>query len=112
MVAGNGNDDLIGGSGRDTMIAGTGHDTLISGSASDHYIFDRGEQGSVIENFRTGIDKIDLSSIHGLSNFNDLRVTNTDFYTLQIEYGSGANLTSFEVANTAGVHLTAGDVIL
>jgi len=112
MVAGNGNDDLIGGSGRDTMIAGTGHDTMKSGSAADHFIFDRGEQGSVIENFRTGIDKIDLSSIHGLSNFSDLRFMNIDSHTLQIEYGSGANLTSFEVVNGAGVHLTAGDVIL
>jgi D-alanyl-D-alanine carboxypeptidase len=61
-----GNDVLYGGAGNDRLIGGAGRDVLHGGAGADQFIFTMaddsgaGRQRDVIQDFRAGLDKIDL----------------------------------------------------
>jgi len=61
LVAGSGNDLLIGGSGHDTFYGGTGASTMLGGSGHDIFAFVKSLNGGtdLVMNF-TSADKIDL----------------------------------------------------
>lgn len=96
MYGGSGNDTLSGGSGRDMFYGGEGADLMRaweSEQSRDTFVFRPGETGmtrderDVIEGFKSGVDKIDLSS------FNDLGyIGNADFYgngIAQVRFDNG-----------------------
>ncbi len=68
-----GNDILQGGLGNDRLQGGTGRDTLTGGDGNDIFIFNAGDTPSTasplaydtVNDFATGIDKIDLDVIGG-----------------------------------------------
>ena len=75
LLRGNDGDDvLLGGGGADRLIGGRGDDTLIGGAQADTFVF-RGAFGSdTIRGFSTrAAEKIDLSGVHGIKNWKDLK---------------------------------------
>lgn len=67
-----GNDKISGGKGKDTIHSGIGKDILTGGSGKDFFVYTRAYELSVdpkeakrdvITDFKTGVDKIDLSGI-------------------------------------------------
>ena len=68
-----GNDVLKGGAGNDTLIGGRGTDQLAGGAGYDVFTFSPGDGDDMIEDFKPGTDKIDLSGFsQGIAWF-DLR---------------------------------------
>jgi serralysin len=68
-----GNDTLIGGDGNDRLVGGAGADRLIGGGGADVFIFQSAAQSSssardTIDDFTSGMDRIDLRSIDANSN--------------------------------------------
>ncbi|ACP22266.1 possible protease (plasmid) [Sinorhizobium fredii NGR234] len=68
-----GNDVLHGRDGNDTLIGGGGADRLIGGSGADTFVFQTTVQSApaardIIEDFASGVDRIDLRSIDANSN--------------------------------------------
>ena len=74
LIGDDGNDELIGNTGNDTLIGGAGADQMRGGSEADVFVYNSvkesklvlqgGEPGyDTIEDFETGIDKLDLTKI-------------------------------------------------
>lgn len=68
-----GNDVLFGRDGNDTLIGGNGADRLIGGGGADTFVFQTTAQSApaardVIDDFASGIDRMDLRSIDANSN--------------------------------------------
>lgn len=69
-----GNDDLRGSGGRDVLNGGRGDDVLNGGAAGDTFQFTGSFGADRIRNFRdNNAEKIDLSGVGSIRNFNDLR---------------------------------------
>ncbi|MDB2490387.1 M10 family metallopeptidase C-terminal domain-containing protein [Paracoccus sp. (in: a-proteobacteria)] len=87
LWGGAGNDRLIGGAGDDWLIGGAGADRLEGGSGRDRFRFDSVSDSRIgspdfIQDFRPGIDLLDLSALRlqfvgrrGFSGDNQLRWT-------------------------------------
>ena len=69
------NEWLSGGAGNDTITGGAGEDTLTGGAGRDVFVFEAGHGNDTIQDFVSGIDKIDLSAFSGISQFSDLTIT-------------------------------------
>ena len=68
LYGGDGNDNLYGGDGNDILVGGEGADRLFGGSGADIFVFQTAGQSSptardTIEDFMSGLDRIDLRSI-------------------------------------------------
>ncbi|MBP2233681.1 serralysin [Sinorhizobium kostiense] len=68
-----GNDVLYGRGGNDTLIGGNGADRLVGGSGADTFVFQATTQSlpsarDIIDDFASGVDRIDLRSIDANSN--------------------------------------------
>ena len=79
LRGGAGNDELYGGDGDDTLDGGADNDILEGGSGVDIFVFDATDGLDLINDFRPGIDKIDLSAIAGLTDFNKLKNKISDY---------------------------------
>ena len=73
LVGGSGNDDLEGGSGNDRLNGGSGYNELEGGAGRDTFVFTEGR--TEIEDFRSGVDNIEIAKSLGVSNFNQLKAT-------------------------------------
>ncbi len=61
LFGGHGRDLLVSGSGDDHLIGGRGADHLLGGAGRDTFVFnDVGGRVDTIEDFQTGIDKLDI----------------------------------------------------
>ncbi|SIS50466.1 beta strand repeat-containing protein [Phaeovulum vinaykumarii] len=88
LEAHEGNDVLIGGDGYDTLYGGTGNDTMTGGTGwTDYFRFEDSFGNDVITDFEDGYDRIDLSSVTGISSISDLTITQSGANTL-ITYGT------------------------
>ena len=62
FIVGNGNGTKIsGGAGNDTLVGGSGFETINGGEGNDTFLFDANTEQAIINDFRHGEDKIDLS---------------------------------------------------
>lgn len=112
LDGGDGNDTLQGGSGGDYMLGGAGADVLIGGAGADLMIGGAGadifrfthmsesistpSQGSdIIDDFETGIDKIDFANMGVQS----LTITSAGEYNLvtMVQQGSGSGVTPLTI---------------
>jgi len=57
-----GNDYINGWDGNDTLKGGAGNDYLIGGWGADNFVFEAKPGNDVIEDFQSGVDKIDLDA--------------------------------------------------
>ncbi|MBG0808220.1 M10 family metallopeptidase C-terminal domain-containing protein [Methylosinus sp. H3A] len=97
IYGGGGSDILYGGDGNDTLIAGPGNSLLYGNAGSNTFKFLNASDSistptvapSIIEDFKTGIDKIDISAI---SPTNVAIIQENGFYTLQATGWTGAIL--------------------
>lgn len=60
LNAGQGNDFMYGGIGDDLLDGGAGNDYMSGNNDSDTYIFGRGDGQDTIDNFDTGLNKVDV----------------------------------------------------
>ena len=78
LIAGSGNDYIVGGSGGNTLVAGTGIDTMYGGTGANTFVFAPGDAPlnstnglDYIGDFKPGTDKLDFSAFaeagHALS---------------------------------------------
>jgi serralysin len=78
LLGGGGNDALIGGAGSDRLIGGAGVDTLTGGGAADTFVFLSGDSSAAsgqhdrIEDFTTGVDRIDLTGFDAITSTSTL----------------------------------------
>ena len=64
-------DTLDGGADGDRLDGGSGNDELMGGAGNDMFVFDTGDGTDTISDFTDGEDLIDLTSITGITEFND-----------------------------------------
>lgn len=117
LYGGAGRDVLNGGDGRDLLDGGAGNDRLIGGKGADVFVVGGGvDAGSdVVEDFRRGEDRLDLSEL-AFASFADVLAAvvgsgddDDDRRDLVIELGGGASVTLLGVLSG---QLSANDVIL
>lgn len=89
-------DLLIGLAGSDTLIGFLGDDTLSGGSDNDIFEFDDNFGQDVIADFELGSDRIDLSDVTNITDFDDLLAnhigTNSDGALVIFDGGSTITL--------------------
>ncbi|KPF67295.1 hypothetical protein IP88_12340 [alpha proteobacterium AAP81b] len=120
LFGGAGDDNLNGGGNDDYLNGGTGTNTLTGGTGLDIFDFDTASFTDTITDFRTGLDKIDVSDIAGFtfiggaafSGANQLR-----FYTDGANRALAGDIDGDGVADlvihlTGAVSVVAGDLIL
>lgn len=69
MLGGAGDDTIYGGRGADTLTGGPGSDRLIGGPGADTFVFAPGHGADTVEDFATGMDRIDLAAFDLDENF-------------------------------------------
>ena len=62
LNGGAGNDKLSGGGDNDRLNGGTGNDTLKGGDGNDFFIFERGGDNDIVEDFGLGSDRLQLDT--------------------------------------------------
>ncbi|HEY8592592.1 MAG TPA: M10 family metallopeptidase C-terminal domain-containing protein [Sphingomicrobium sp.] len=62
IFGGAGDDKLLGGDANDILIGGTGNDTLTGGAGADKFVFVGNDGNDRITDFKSGVDKIDLTA--------------------------------------------------
>ena len=75
LEGGAGNDALMGEEGDDTLDGGADDDTLYGGSGDDTFVFQAGHGTDTVLDFTNGEDTFDLSSFTGITEFDDLTIT-------------------------------------
>jgi Ca2+-binding RTX toxin-like protein len=109
-----GNDHLDASNGNDHLDGGVGNDMLRGGAGSDTFIFAKDCDEDHILDFRTGLDKIDVSAFGFASKADVLdgfRILSPGAAILDL---GGDNYVIFDYVNTGGVVpvLSAGDIII
>jgi Ca2+-binding RTX toxin-like protein len=136
LFGGTGNDTINGGTGNDRILGGAGTDSLTGGTGADTFVFRVGESGSfnvftllngqdTVQDFTSGSDHFDLSSIGGLTsvvnrNANVLTLSSLGAGTFYAGAGIVVQYTTSTTDNTARVFVDAnhnnaldnGDVII
>ena len=74
LFGGEGNDRLDGDDGDDLLAGGQGADGLTGGGGADTFAFGRDHGTDFVTDFGNGADVIDLSTLTGISGFEDLLV--------------------------------------
>ncbi len=124
-----GRDRLDGNAGPDTLRGGLGRDILHGGAGDDHFVFGsaaeagRGANRDVIQDFRHGHDKIDISAVHvsygpGDKAFTFIGIAAFSGHGYEVRYSNGEIQAAFygvlsfqiEIANDSVI--TANDFIL
>jgi uncharacterized protein YjbI with pentapeptide repeats len=104
LDGGAGNDSLLGGEGEDRLVGQAGNDILDGGAGDDSLIFSSGFGADIVNNFRDGADKIDLTSFGiTFSNLNPITVSGGNSTITATAFGS-ASITVVGVTD-----LTAND---
>lgn len=67
-----GDDVLFGDAGDDILAGGSGNDFVVGGAGSDIFVFGATDDQDWIDDFAVGVDKIDVSEIASLADFNDV----------------------------------------
>jgi len=75
------NDVLQGGAGNDRMVGGTGDDRLIGGQGRDLFVLSTGLGTDIIQDFRKGMDKIELSGALRFGNISISQTSRNTFIT-------------------------------
>lgn len=111
LDGGDGNDVLLGDVGRDTVEGGRGNDVMKGGLGSDIFVFENGHGHDRINDFhaRSQWEKIDLSSVSGFDNFQDVRDAATQ-RNGHVTIDTGAD-SSILLLNVALRHLDASDFL-
>jgi Ca2+-binding RTX toxin-like protein len=114
LKGGAGNDVIDGHDGNDLIIGGGSSDALFGGAGSDTFKYLTASDSSVsaadtIFDFETGIDKIDLSSVHaaGVGSYG-IAYTSTGSYLFVDVNGDGVNDMLIQFTTTA---LTPSDIL-
>ncbi len=109
LYGGEGDDILEGGAGADAIVGGTGDDKMYGDGGDDVFVFATGHGDDTIYDFTAGADKIDLTGIAGITNFNDLSITESDDgVTIDLTKNGGGTIF---LDGTALDNLDAGDFI-
>ncbi|MEM9792313.1 MAG: calcium-binding protein [Pseudomonadota bacterium] len=113
VLLGNGGSDFLdGGTAKDTLNGGTGNDRLLGAAGGDTFVFEGSFDDDQIIDFdvNQGGEKIDLSGVASIRNFNDLRNNHlTDDGTdSTIDDGNGNTIL---IAGVVESDFTAGDFI-
>ena len=76
LYGGTGNDRLSGGKGKDHLFGGKGDDVLKGGSGGDRFVFTNNFGQDIITDFnaKSSREKIDLSSVRAITDFDDLQL--------------------------------------
>ena len=123
LKGGVGNDSLMGGSGNDQMVGGYGADVMKGGSGADTFwYFDSKQsanapgQSDTIQDFKHGVDKIDLSHVDantGIAGNQKFEVVQYDpskpleagQVTSHYDFASGKTIVEAAVDNNAGADM-------
>ncbi len=108
----NDNDHLDGGAGNDHLDGGTGNDMLRGGLGSDTFVFLKDCDEDHILDFRTGIDKINVSDFGFASKADVLDAFEVLTPGAAILTLGGGNYVIFDYVNTGNTVLAAGDIII
>ncbi|UBX30488.1 M10 family metallopeptidase C-terminal domain-containing protein [Arsenophonus apicola] len=102
----NGNDIITGDNGNDVIIGGSGADQLTGGAGSDTYVYITVNDSSVaapdkINDFETGIDKINLNSLKQFNN-EEVEIKKVVNFTrkineLLLDYNENTNVTNLKL---------------
>lgn len=80
LNGGSGNDYLVGGTGNDRISGGADNDTLVGQAGVDTFVFENGFGVDEITDFLSGTDKIDLSAVTSITDWNDLNTNHMNSF--------------------------------
>ena len=116
VFGGQGDDQLFGSLGNDTLLGGLGVDFMDGNGGADIFLYNAVAQSTTttrdsIDNFETGIDKVDLRAIRtGASD--TFTITNSGTLTLlNVDLG-GDGTTGMQIAFLDNAVVQASDVVL
>jgi Ca2+-binding RTX toxin-like protein len=93
LDGGSGDDSLAGDDGNDLLDGGAGNDSLTGGLGNDTYVFRQGGGNDIINNYDSGVDRLDKVVLEGL-NVTDIRLEKSGNYDLSIVIkNSGESIT-------------------
>ena len=121
LVGTSGNDTIVGTSAGDIIEGLAGRDNLIGGSGADRFVYTDADIGveevDTIADFDSGIDKIDLSGVSGLSSVPDFMISDVfiNRRVLLIDINSDGHFDGsgdIEINFSNGTNIVEGDFLL
>ncbi|MCY4037195.1 MAG: hypothetical protein OXF64_07080, partial [bacterium] len=99
----------LGDAGVDTLHGGAGDDVMWGGSGADAFVFSAGDGHDVINDFESGADVIDLSSMCDIESFDDLNIRQDGANTVVVLSDLGTD--SISLVDFDSADLSAADFI-
>ena len=110
LYGGAGDDALYGGAGDDILVGGAGDDSLSGSAGANTFVFAPGGGNDFVEDFKLGMDKIDLSGFDGFL-FTNMAIRAGDSHRDTV-IDLGAYGTTITLKNVSFVDVRASDFIL
>ena len=101
LIGSTGDDDLYGGAGQDAVNGGLGDDDLYGGADADTFVFNGSFGTDTVHDFTDGEELIDLSTMAGISGFDDLSITADGSAAVIDLTGQGGGTIRLENVDTA-----------
>jgi Ca2+-binding RTX toxin-like protein len=105
-----GSDKLLGGDGNDVLRGGAGADTLTGGAGADLFVFEAGGNNDKVTDFVSGVDKIDLHLLSGVSSADIKTALNNGNTIISVDTTHDGRA-DFTITLTGVSHVDAGDFI-
>ncbi|WP_338549103.1 calcium-binding protein [Roseovarius phycicola] len=122
LFGGGGNDYLEGGWGRDVLDGGDDNDVLVStggidvmigGDGADTFGFQGKSKGGTIVDWEAGVDRIDLSRLDEVDDFEDITITQTSDTAATITFvNDKCQEATVDVFSSSAFELTANDFLI
>ena len=115
LYGGAGIDILVGGSGDDVLTGGADQDYLIGGAGADTFVYTAASDSTdaspdILNDFQTGVDRIDLSQLH-TNSADRLLIVSTGGYTyVEVDLGGDGSIDTMIKVSGANAAMT-GDIV-
>ena len=108
-----GRDEMNGGTGLDTLVSTSGFDKMTGGADADTFMFKDVSKGGSILDWQDGVDKIDLSRLENVDDFDDVTISQNSATDITIQFENDRGQTAeVNILSDAAFDLSQDDFII
>lgn len=108
-----GRDEMNGGTGLDTLVSTSGFDNMTGGADADTFMFKDVSKGGFILDWQDGVDKIDLSRLENVDDFDDIAISQNSATDVTIQFENDRGQTAeVNILSDAAFNLSQDDFII